>query len=51
MSNLWFNIRFGLYPFQCGSDGVKIKFNECQKVWRDTQPTTWKRFAIYCAFW
>lgn len=50
MSNLWFNIRFGLYHFQCGPDKFfSITKNQYQELLKETD-TNWKWFEIYELF-
>ncbi len=50
MSNLWFNIRFGTYHWQWGPDGMTWRHNPIQLSLKNTQPNTWRRFAVYCFF-
>jgi hypothetical protein len=50
MSNLWFNIRFGTYHWQWGPDGMSFRKNLAQVEWKNTNPSTWKWFAVYCLF-
>ena len=50
MSNLWFNIRFGIRHWQWGPDGMTWRVNPAQVEWRNQEPETWKWFAVYCAF-
>jgi hypothetical protein len=50
MSNLWFNIRFGVRHWQWGPDGVSFCLNPYQAEWRNNDPKTWKWFAIYTFF-
>jgi hypothetical protein len=50
MSNLWFNVRFGYYHWQCGPD----KFftwsrNQYQQELRENLPD-WKWIEIYTIF-
>lgn len=49
MSNFWFNIRFGVYHWQWGPDGVKWNRNPAQETLRNEDPN-WKRFEVYTAF-
>jgi hypothetical protein len=50
MSNLWFNIRFGIRHWQWGPDGMTWRVNPAHVGWRNQMPETWKWFAVYCAF-
>ena len=50
MSRLWFNIRFGTRHFQWGPDGWSWDVNPTQVAWKNSEPKTWKWFAIYCMF-
>lgn len=50
MSNLWFNIRFGLYHWQWGPNGMTFKKNIAHAIWKETSPNTWKRFEVYTIF-
>lgn len=45
MSNLWFNIRFGVRHWQWGTDGMTYTVN---RHWIEKPPTKW--FAIYTFF-
>ena len=45
MSNLWFNIRFGIRHFQWGPDGVSFKVNQ---FYKEVRPAKW--FEIYTLF-
>ena len=52
MSNLWFNIRFGVRHWQWGPDGMSFRVNPAQVEWRDdtNQNSNWKWFAVYTWF-
>ncbi len=50
MSNLWFNIRFGVYHWQWGPDGMTWRENTAQVEWRSREPETWRWFCVYCLF-
>jgi hypothetical protein len=45
MSNLWFNIRFGIKHWQWGPDGMSWRVNS---YYLDNPPTKW--CEIYCIF-
>lgn len=45
MSNLWFNIRFGVRHWQWGPDGMSFRANP---YWLENTPSKW--FVIYCFF-
>jgi hypothetical protein len=45
MSNLWFNIRFGVRHWQWGPDGMSFSPNS---YWLENPPAKW--FEIYCLF-
>lgn len=45
MSNLWFNIRFGVRHFQWGPDGMNFCVNY---YYVDYPPEKW--FEVYCFF-
>ena len=50
MCNLWFNIRFGIYHWQCGPDKFfDISKNGYQNELKETDPN-WKWFEIYTIF-
>lgn len=49
MSNLWFNIRFGVRHWQWGPDGMNFQTNPHQIEARKSNPH-WKWFAVYCLF-
>ena len=47
MSNLWFNIRFGVRHWQWGPDGMSFRVNPAQVEWRDdtNQNSNWKELT------
>lgn len=45
MSNLWFNIRFGVRHWQWGPDGMSLTVNSYHL---ENPPTKW--FEVYCYF-
>lgn len=45
MSNLWFNIRFGVRHWQWGPDGMCLTVNSYHL---ENPPTKW--FEVYCYF-
>jgi len=49
MSNLWFNIRFGVRHWQWGPDGMLFQVNPYQTEERKSNPR-WKWFVIYTFF-
>ena len=50
MSNLWFNIRFGVRHWQWGPDGMSFRVNPAQVIWQDEQAWNWRWFEVYCLF-
>jgi hypothetical protein len=50
MSNLWFNIRFGIRHWQWGPNGMTFRANPYQAELRERDPNTWKWFAVHCFF-
>jgi hypothetical protein len=46
MSNLWFNIRFGVRHFQLSNDW-EFSFR-VNPYWLENKPESW--FAVYCVF-
>jgi hypothetical protein len=49
MSNLWFNIRFGVRHFQIGPNTFRFAINPRQVELRKTNPN-WKWFEIIMIF-
>lgn len=49
MSNLWFNVRFGVRHWQWGPDGMSFAVNPYQIDQRQNDPG-WRWFEIYEAF-
>ena len=49
MSNLWFNIRFGVRHWQWGPDGMTFQINPHHVKEREANPH-WKWFAVYTFF-
>ena len=45
MSNLWFNVRFGVRHWMWGPDGMTFSKNP---YWMINKPTKW--FEVYCLF-
>jgi len=45
MSNLWFNIRFGVKHWQWGPDGMRFSVNP---YFIENPPDKW--FEVYCVF-
>ena len=50
MSNLWFNIRFGVRHWQWGPDGMSFRVNPAQIKWREERSWSWRWFEVYCLF-
>jgi hypothetical protein len=50
MSNLWFNIRFGVRHWQWGPSGMTFRVNPAQIEWRAKQSWNWRWLEVYCAF-
>jgi hypothetical protein len=49
MSNLWFNIRFGIRHWQWGPDGMNFRVNPYQIDQRENDKD-WRWFEVYCVF-
>jgi hypothetical protein len=49
MSNLWFNIRFGVYHWQCGPNNFELTKNPYAEQAR-RRNENWKWFEIFTLF-
>ncbi len=47
MSNLWFNIRFGTYHFQCGPNTFRLYYNTAHSKEERINIPNWKWFQVY----